>query len=213
MDDPAEVRAARELIDAERGADRLAFFSDAVCAIAITLVVLPLIDTARDVRGQSAASFFTANSAALFAAAISFVTISLFWRDHHRVFNRVSSWNSTIVSINLVWLAGVCFIPLATVIEVGAAPDDALARAVYIGSILVTMVVARVEERLLIRMGGVEPWHVPSPLTLNLRWVPVALLAVALVVSVTVPAIGLWSLLLAVLARPISALIVRTRRT
>ena len=38
---------------------------------------------------------------------------------------------------------------------------------------------ARVEERLLIRLGGIESWHVPSRITLGLRWLPVGLVAVA----------------------------------
>ncbi|MGA1835371.1 TMEM175 family protein [Herbiconiux sp. 11R-BC] len=206
--DPAELADAA---DAERGADRLAFFSDAVCAIAITLVVLPLIDTARDLAGGTAASYFADNAAALLAAGVSFITIALFWRDHHRLFTHARSWNAAVVNINLLWLAGVCFIPLATVIEVGAAGGDALARAIYVGSILVTMIVARFEERALIRSGAIEPRHVPSPLVLGLRWVSVALVAAALVIAIAVPGVGLWSMLLAALARPISALVRRRR--
>ncbi|MFG6502205.1 TMEM175 family protein [Microbacterium sp. P05] len=203
------MTSARDVRDAERGAERLAYFTDAVCAFALTLVILPLVDTARELSGATAASFFADNGAALVAAAISFVVISLFWSNHHRLFTRVISWNRTIVNVNLLWLAGICFLPLATVIEVGASPQDALAKGIYVGAILATMITGRVEELLLVRMGGIEPQHVRSRVDQSLTWTPVALVAVALVVSVTVPAIGLWSMLLAAFARPIGALVRR----
>jgi len=201
----------RAAADAERGVDRLTFFSDAVCAIAITLVVLPLVDAARDLGGKSATEFFADNAAALQAALISFVTISLFWRDHHEHFARARSWSRAVVNVNMVWLAGVCVIPLATAIEVATLGADPVARFVYIGSILATMVVARLEERLLVRTGAIDPADAPDPFTLGLRWISVGLMAVALVVAVTVPEVGLWSMLLAALARPI-AVVVRRRR-
>jgi len=196
---------------AQRGVDRLTFFSDAVCAIAITLVVLPLVDAARDLPGRSAVDFFTENSAALSAACISFITISLFWRDHHEHFARARSWSRALVNVNMFWLAGVCAIPLTTAIEVATGSADTLARIVYLGSILVTMILARLEGHLLVRSGAVDPADAPDALTLNLQWIAVGLMVIALALSVAVPEVGLWSLLIVVLARPIAALARRLR--
>jgi uncharacterized membrane protein len=80
---PASVRT-------ERGLERLIFFSDAVVAIAITLIVLPLVDSAREVAHMSTSKFLSENAYALTAAGISFVVISSFWREHHRLFERAT---------------------------------------------------------------------------------------------------------------------------
>lgn len=48
--------------DRQRGLDRLLTFSDAVVAIAITLVALPLMGRARDVARGSASTFLQDNT-------------------------------------------------------------------------------------------------------------------------------------------------------
>ena len=63
--------------------ERLTAFSDAVVAIAITLIVLPLVDRAMD--AQRAADFFVENAIGLISALLSFVIVGLFWRAHHHL--------------------------------------------------------------------------------------------------------------------------------
>src|SRR4051794_5021732 len=111
---------SRHQVDAEKGVDRLVFFSDAVVAIAITLIVLPLVDVAREPGAGTAAEFFGENGPGLLAAAVSFIGIGSFWREHHRMFNKAIGFNRTLVTVNLLWLAGIAFLPLATVLQVGA---------------------------------------------------------------------------------------------
>ncbi|ORM35350.1 TMEM175 family protein [Williamsia sp. 1135] len=84
----------------ERGLERLIFFTDAVVAIAITLVVLPLVDEAKDLDRRSVAEFLSEDSAALIAATISFAVIGAFWRDHHRLFERASGYTPTLLRAN-----------------------------------------------------------------------------------------------------------------
>ena len=59
----------------ERGLDRVVNFSDAVVAIAITLIILPLVDLAQEHDDGSVVAFFGHNWTGLAAAALSFVVV------------------------------------------------------------------------------------------------------------------------------------------
>jgi uncharacterized membrane protein len=194
---------------AERGIDRLVFFSDAVVAIAITLIALPLVDTARDLGSETTADFLYDNLHALAAAAISFTVIGLFWRDHHRIFNHANGHNRLLMTINMIWLAAIVFLPLATVLQVNAHVGDGFATAIYIGTMAVTMLLARLEEGILIRARLLEPGHVPSARERASRWVPTGLMILALVVVVIFPSTGLYPLALVLLNVPIQLILRR----
>ncbi len=103
-----EVKAEVELLSAER----LIFFSDAVVAIAITLLALdlpvPVGATNADVL-QSAEGFVDQ----YVAFVISFVVIAGHWRGHHRLFRYVND-AGPIVPWNLLWLFFIVVMPFAT---------------------------------------------------------------------------------------------------
>ncbi len=97
-----------------RGLERLVAFSDAVVAIAITLVVLPLVDTARDGASDSVLGFLRENAAPLGAAALSFVVIASLWQAHHSVWGRFTTATRGMMRVNFAWLAAIVFLPLPT---------------------------------------------------------------------------------------------------
>jgi uncharacterized membrane protein len=186
----------------ERGLERLIFFTDAVVAIAITLVVLPLVDEAKDLGKRSVAEFLSEDSAALVAAAISFVVIGAFWRDHHRLFERATGYTPTLLRANLLWLAGVVFLPVATVLYVSAGKGDRVAIAVYLGTVTAVMFMSRIEEGILIRSG----LRSGPPLAKTDLWIettPLFLISVALMLALVFPALGLWPVLILLLSRPV----------
>jgi len=203
---------SRRVVDAEKGVDRLVFFSDAVIAISITLIVLPLVDVAREPGDSSAATFFADNGPGLLAAGVSFLVIGSYWREHHRIFNKAVGFNRMLVSINLLWLAGIAFLPLATVLQVGASHDDRLANLVYIGTIAVTTALLRCEEVVLARAGLLEVDATPTMPQLAAHWVPVVLTVIAAAIASIVPESGLYPLLLLLLGGPIERLLVLSRR-
>lgn len=197
---------------ATRGIDRLVTFSDAVVAIAITLVALPLVDVARE--ADSPEAFFADNSFAVLAAALSFAVIGNFWRDHHRMFLRASGYTPGVLRLSFVWLVGIVFLPIATVLNVSSSSGRRLAIGLYVGTMLVTMTVFRVEELLLVRAGLLRTRGALAPTRRDLLgdWVPTILMAIALVVAIAFPdAIGLWALLLLLLGFPINRFVVRRR--
>src|SRR3954447_15101613 len=83
----------------ERGFDRFVNFSDAVVAIAISLLILPLVDAANDSiePGTSALDFVRDNGDRLFAFGLSFLVIASYWVAHHAMFEEVRSYSKPLM--------------------------------------------------------------------------------------------------------------------
>jgi uncharacterized membrane protein len=109
------------------GIDRLVFFSDAVFAIAMTLLVLPLIG-----RGGSANIWerLHAQSGQLYAFAVSFWVIGLYWLGHHRLYRRIRAYDETLMFLNLFLLFTIAFLPYPTAMT-GRYPDSVGATVFY----------------------------------------------------------------------------------
>jgi uncharacterized membrane protein len=179
-----------------RGAafDRLLFFSDAVVAIAITLVVLPLVDSARELDDRTVAQFLSDSSWELAAAALTFVVVGVFWRTHHGVFADATGATSRAVSFNLLWLACVAFLPVPTVLVVDSQSDDRAAHGLYVGTMLVA-IVALVLEEVELERHGLLPRSDDPPVA---RWITAIGVAVALVLVLAVPSWSMWPVLVLV---------------
>jgi uncharacterized membrane protein len=92
--------------------DRVAFFSDAVFAIAMTLLVVGIgipevaergLDEALDSKRPEITSFF-----------VSFVVIGNYWLAHHRFFAGLARVSHRLMLVNLVYLAAIAFTPFPT---------------------------------------------------------------------------------------------------
>ena len=66
--------------------ERMVFFTDAVVAIAMTLLILPLLESVTEAAaaGLSTREYVIEHDGQLVAFALSFVVISVFWRGHDR---------------------------------------------------------------------------------------------------------------------------------
>jgi uncharacterized membrane protein len=189
----------------DKGLDRLVFFTDAVLAIAITLVVLPLVDEVRDLDGASVADFLADNRSRLVAAAVSFAVIGAFWLDHHKLFERATGYTSWLLRLNLLWVAGVVNIPLATVLYVSASTGDRTAIMYYLGTVAFTMIMTRAEELDLARAGLL----IGEPTSASQIWskaLPIIVILVAMGVALAIPSLGLWPVLSLLAAGPITKL-------
>ena len=120
-----------------RDPDRLVLFTDAVVAIAITLLVLPLVDLVPEVKaeGGDAVSVISDHRQELFTFLLSFVVIANFWLGHHRVFEHVRAYTAPMMRLNLLWLLTIVVLPFPTEI-IGAFPSDRFTAGVYTGTIL-----------------------------------------------------------------------------
>jgi uncharacterized membrane protein len=119
---------------------RLVAFSDAVFAIAITLLVLDLAVPARDqVRSGGLASALAHQWPTYFAYLVSFLVIGIIWVNHHTMFSKVNLVDRPVLFANLALLLFVSVLPFPTrlLAEYLTAGSDAhTAAAVYSGTML-----------------------------------------------------------------------------
>lgn len=96
--------------------DRIVFFSDAVFAIAITILVLEI--KVPEVHGHPSDAELRQMLLELLPRImgflISFFVIGSLWRGHHRAFGMLASWDQKLISLNLALLAAISFIPFPT---------------------------------------------------------------------------------------------------
>lgn len=91
--------------------DRVLFFSDAIFAIAITLLVLEIRVPGYD--NNPAAEIHHALPH-MFAFGISFVVIGLFWMGHHSLSRYIAAFDRGLIAINLLFLGIIAFLPYPT---------------------------------------------------------------------------------------------------
>jgi uncharacterized membrane protein len=91
--------------------DRVLFFSDAVFAIAITLLVVDI--RLPDVVPNAAHELSKAEGKIL-SFGISFLVIGLFWMGHHRLFRYITALDRTLIFLNLLFLGTIAFLPYPT---------------------------------------------------------------------------------------------------
>ena len=88
--------------------DRVLFFSDAIFAIAITLLVVDL--QVPDGPVQSG-TLLRETLPQMGGFALSFAVIGLFWIGHHGLFRHIKGLNRTLIMLNLLFLGCVAFLP------------------------------------------------------------------------------------------------------
>ncbi|WFR65854.1 TMEM175 family protein [Curtobacterium flaccumfaciens] len=193
----------------ERGLDRLVNFSDATVAIAITLLVLPLVDLAGELtRGEGAGDLVREHWPSIIEFLVTFWVIARFWTLHHQVFEHVRSYNPRVMRLNFVWLLSIVFLPFAANLLDSGEDGDRVAYALYLGSMVITSLALTAIDRELRR----SPELLSAPLG-DWRKGPIAvgLLALALVLALVFPSVGLYWVLLLVLQGTIARLLPEPR--
>jgi TMEM175 potassium channel family protein len=115
---PEHAPAEKKFGETASGLERLVFFSDAVFAIAITLLAL-------DIRLPS--GFGSLSDGELLRAlldiwpkylsfTISFLVIGSFWLGHHRKFRFIIAYDDRMLIFNLLMLMAIAFIPFPTAV-------------------------------------------------------------------------------------------------
>lgn len=195
----------------KRGLERIIFFTDAVAAIAITLLILPLVDAVpvHPPAGETVGTFLGDHFAQIGSFALSFVVIARFWMAHHAVFEHIERYDARLLTLSLVWAFSIVLLPLPTAI-ISAFNSSPLSIGLYIGTMLLSTLSLTVIT--LIVRGNPELQARKNPVTLTTivnSVVSTGSIAFALIIGVAIPHVTYWGLLTLLLSGPISALVVK----
>lgn len=97
--------------------ERMILFTDAVFAIAITLLILEIKVPVLEYQGLSSAKIQDVLLAAFptwIGFFISFWVIALFWIDHHKTFAYVDDYSKKLVFLNLLFLLTIVIMPFTS---------------------------------------------------------------------------------------------------
>ncbi len=94
-----------------RSVDRLINFSDAVVAVAVTLLALPLVDIAGPEKGETVWALIAENSGPIYAFLFTFYVVVIMWAAHNRILNSIARYDAFIFWINATWLVSIVLLP------------------------------------------------------------------------------------------------------
>ncbi|KDA05403.1 hypothetical protein DC31_16725 [Microbacterium sp. CH12i] len=194
--------------------ERLKAFVDAVVAIAMTLLILPLLESVSNAGddGTTTAQFLFEHRGQLVSFFISFILIALFWMEHHRTYERVQRISSSLLWVNVAWMLTIVWLPVPTAM-VGQMQADPLQAFLYIGTLILTQVTTLSGKLYLMRHPTL------TDITADRLWVgaigdiaAIILFCVALPIAAWVHVVGYFALLLLAFSTPLEKLLLRRRR-
>ena len=95
--------------------ERIVFFSDAVFAIVITLLVLEIKVPHISTHGEDAVLRGLAGLVPKFIGFVmSFFIVGIMWIEHHRIFRFITNYDTGLLLRNLFFLLSISFVPFPT---------------------------------------------------------------------------------------------------
>jgi uncharacterized membrane protein len=178
-----------------RDLERLLTFVDAVAAVAITLLVLPLVDLAGEIHSSSdsVGDLITAHSGRFWAFGLSFVVIARLWVAQHEVMRAAVAANRYVLWWLILWSLAIVFLPFPTaLLPIGG--DQPITKVLYMGTLAVAstclaLLALAIGKHSSLRETADGPAVAPAAVT-------AALFAAALVISLAVPGTGYYPLAL-----------------
>jgi uncharacterized membrane protein len=181
--------------------ERMVFFSDAVIAISMTLLILPLLDAVQVAKEKDQSeSEYLVDAARLFATFILsfFITIE-YWRQHEMLFHYVRRYTEAIRIFNPLFLLFIVTLPISTALatEIAVKGGSVVPVVVYVANLILINICLTVMYILVRKDPRMwDPNRIPPTayglLLLALKFI---LLFVLLVIVCTVPIPSLLYLL------------------
>ncbi|MEV5849318.1 TMEM175 family protein [Streptomyces sp. NPDC051985] len=190
----AVERAEEAAGDRPASPERLIYFSDAVVAIAITLLALELPVPAGDVHGNGEVLHFLREHLAEYAAfLVSFWAIAVHWLIHQRLFRYVTGLSGGAIRWNLLWLLAIVVMPFTTKLLTSEADAFQVQFIVYAANQVLTGLFFRLAFTDLRRSGGLRTSASPEAVPDIMSWLTAMI--VAFLISIPVALVTHWAAL------------------
>lgn len=163
------VIGGQDMGNSESQLERLTFFSDAVFAIAITLLIIEV--HVPHLSGTDDAAFWQALAGLMpsfMGFMLSFLVVGALWVAHHRVFGMLEGYNPRMVWPNLLLLMVVAFMPFATAF-MAANPLARVPELFYSGTLLAAGLLQRWLFSMVLRAPYVRK-DIPAEDVVSTRW-------------------------------------------
>jgi uncharacterized membrane protein len=197
-------------LDRERHLDRLLTFVDAVVAIAITLLVLPLVDiTANLTSDDSVAHLLHTHQPEIWSFFLSFVVIARLWFAQHRAVRALLLSRTSISGLLVFWMLTIAFLPFPTALVAKAGHQPAT-KVLYIGTIFLSTLAIGLISWIIARNPQItDGERMPDP---TAGVASAVLLLLALLITLAIPPTSYFPLLLLAFETPVRQLIDRVAR-
>ncbi len=176
-------------------------FVDAIVAIAITLLVLPLAELAKQ-DYTTAWTLVKDNAIDIVAFVISFAVILQLWWTQHKLLYDIEDGDRRIIRALVLWVFTVVVLPFSTSLATYDDGTDPSARVLYIGAMTASAVALAYLAWAVSRQGSIGHRALPALAE------PIMLL-IAMTLTVGIPQLGYWPMLLFFLPNPVSTLVRR----
>ena len=188
-----------------KNAERLKFFTDAVVAIALTLLILPLLESVSEAarQHQSASEVMQEHGSQIFSFALSFAVVASFWIIHHRIFEHVDRYTPPLMALSFMWMFTIVFLQFPTAM-VGALPPDPVLLALYIGLMTLSSLTLSAMTWLVARtpqIRGSRPNFEPQSLAASFS--SSVMFSLILLLVILVPQVSYYALFLLFLRIPL----------
>jgi uncharacterized membrane protein len=106
-----------------RAFDRLINFSDAVVAVAVTVLVLPIADITLSRGGDSVWEVLSNHAGEIITFFFTFYVVSIMWLTHNRFMNQLRGYDGVIFWLNTAWLSIIAFLPVTSALYSDSGPS------------------------------------------------------------------------------------------
>lgn len=203
-------------------AERTVFFTDAVVAIAMTLLILPLMESVGEFAAEhgDAAEWLHEHDSQLLSFVLSFVLTGVFWRSHHRLFEYVERVTQAMMALNFAWMFTIVWLPVATAlvgaIELTSPATGAYDRVLiglYIGTMCANALLMYLLEVAVRRRPECwTPENPPARVGESVALATLILFLAAALLALALPPVNLFALLLLLLTGPLQGILHRRMR-